>query len=457
MAMEGELIDRVQAVAVEVGGMEEKLAMHQKGLGLQPGQTVMTIDEATSKTEDELPRQMWKQLMEYWAINEQVKLKKELLEAMKLELKALSSIALAGEGRGRGGGDAGAPWLKKLDSKAVAHLKDAKFGGKNGGGGWANFFEDFMVAIGSIDKDLENEIKDVTDLRNKALTDPESVKMEVDVEIWNKYSGELFARLMEITKDNALNVVMNEGVRSARCGFWTIRKLMERYNPRSYTSLLRLLLSAVNPGEVKDMKDVQTAIEDWENQMTRLEDEYGETINEKIKVAILVSMIPEVLKEKVFELEKNTTEIEYSSAKDAVLAFAMRRAERKRPKEDEIMAMERQRLEEEGDDWARMLDAREAEEWTYGERVDLDAVRAGKGDPMMTCLRCGGIGHMAKECGSPWDMFGKGGKGGKGKGGYKGGKGPSFGGYGGKGGGKESKGFGGGWGSGGAKGKGKGY
>ena len=58
MAMEGELIDRVQAVAVEVGGMEEKLAMHQKGLGLQPGQTVMTIDEATSKTENELPRQM---------------------------------------------------------------------------------------------------------------------------------------------------------------------------------------------------------------------------------------------------------------------------------------------------------------------------------------------------------------------------------------------------------------
>ena len=120
-----------------------------------------------------------------------------------------------------------------------------------------------MVAIGSIDKDLENEIKDVTDLRNKALTDPESVKMEVDVEIWNKYSGELFARLMEITKDNALKVVRNEGVRSARCGFWTIRKLMERYNPRSYTRLLRLLLSAVNPGEVKDMKDVQTAIEDW--------------------------------------------------------------------------------------------------------------------------------------------------------------------------------------------------
>ena len=47
---------------------------------------------------------------------------------------------------------------------------------------------------------------------------------------------------MEVTKDDAQKLVRNEGLKSGRCGFWTMRKLMERFNPRSYMRLLRLLL-----------------------------------------------------------------------------------------------------------------------------------------------------------------------------------------------------------------------
>ena len=70
--------------------------------------------------------------------------------------------------------------------------------------------------------------------------------------------------------------------------------------------------------------------------------------------------------------------------------------------------------------------------------------------PNTRCLRCGGLGHIARECASPWDMIGKGGKAGGRMGGKIGGqgKGWNYGGGKAKGGGKGGKAMGG---------KGKGY
>ena len=43
--------------------------------------------------------------------------------------------------------------------------------------------------------------------------------MLVDEDVWEKYSGELFARLIEITNDEAQKLLRNEGTKSGRCGF----------------------------------------------------------------------------------------------------------------------------------------------------------------------------------------------------------------------------------------------
>lgn len=172
--------------------------------------------------------------------------------------------------------------------------------------------------------------------------------------MWEKYSGKLFARLMEITKDDAQK---------------------ERFNPRSYMRLL---------------KD-----EDREYAVSKLEEEYGEKLNENIKVAILISMVPNDLQEKIFEIEKGTAEIKYQAANYVAVAMALRR----RPKEDEINAIERKRHEEEGEQWAMELD--EAAWWensSYGEEADVNAVGMGRGSPSTKCHKCGGIGRMAREC-----------------------------------------------------------
>ena len=242
-----EILEKMEKVAKEVGVIEEKVEAKRKGLGVAEGQPVMTIEEATTKSEAELKREQLAVLVDYWTAHNQWVMKKELLEALKTEVKQTATRGQMGggvKGVGRGGN-----WAKMLDFKVVAHMKDAKFGGKDGDVGWANFFEDLMVAIGSVDKELEAAVKAATDMKNKELDKSGAIRMSMDEDVWEKYSGELFARLMEITKDEAQKLVRNEGTKSGRCGFWTLRKMMERFNPRSYMRLLRLLLSVIKPTE----------------------------------------------------------------------------------------------------------------------------------------------------------------------------------------------------------------
>ena len=162
-------------------------------------------------------------------------------------------------------------------------------------------------------------------------------------------------------------------------------------------------------------------------------------------------MVPGELQEKIFEIEQGDREIKYQTAKDVAVSLALRKAEQRRPKEAEIEAIEKRRQETEGEQWANELAA--VEWWVQDEHAyDVDAVGMGKGDPNTRCLRCGGLGHMARECASPWDMVGKGGKGGGKMGGKMGGQGKGWNYGGGKanGGGKGGKVMAG-------KGKGKGY
>ena len=106
-------------------------------------------------------------------------------------------------------------------------------------------------------------------------------------------------------------------------------------------------------------------------------------------------------------------------AKEVAITLALRRAEQRKPKEDEINAIEnKEHQEKEGAEWARHIDetAWETYWWGYEEECDVDAVDMGKGSLSAKCHRCSGIGHIARDCASPWDMLGKN------KGAQKGGK-----------------------------------
>ena len=106
-------------------------------------------------------------LVEYWSAHRILAAKREALNVLKAEAsRAIAAEAERGGGAGRRSGDpghgGGGGTPKRLDPKVVAHLRDNKFAGKDGGTGWANFYEDLMVAVGAVDKDLELAIKEIT-------------------------------------------------------------------------------------------------------------------------------------------------------------------------------------------------------------------------------------------------------------------------------------------------------
>ena len=126
--------------------------------------------------------------------------------------------------------------------------------------------------------------------------------------------------------------------------------------------------------------------------------DYGEVMSENVRAAILMQMVPNEIKDMIFNsIPKG--DLDYGGIRNKVMTVVINRIQLTTPTPMYIGNLDATWWGEDagGELWEE-------------HQVDLDAM--GKGD--MSCYRCGGKGHMARDCPTP--MM----KGDKGKGDYKG-------------------------------------
>ena len=127
--------------------------------------------------------------------------------------------------------------------------------------------------------------------------------------------------------------------------------------------------------------------------------EFGEEFSDNVKVAIITGMIPRDLQDMIFQMGRAGEDLKYKEVRDKVMSIASHRAQMATPTPMDSGWV---------GDWQCDHESGEHEHWTHtGQQLEVDAVGRA-----VICHRCGGWGHMARECPTP---DGKGPKG-KGKG-----------------------------------------
>ena len=193
--------NKIVGLAEELGRLKSELQGKGNALGLQGEETPMSMEEAMQVPEGEMGRERFVRIMDYWNAAERIGVKEDAMRAIRGEWDRMQSEwRNRGMDRGKGGGRD-----RELNQKLFQHMREARFSGRDGGAGWGAFYEDVLVVLGSVDRELEESLKRVTDLRGegKDWTSRESVRDGVGEEVWRRYSGELYARVLELTKEDA--------------------------------------------------------------------------------------------------------------------------------------------------------------------------------------------------------------------------------------------------------------
>ena len=233
---------------------------------------------------------------------------------------------------------------------------------------WGDWAFGLKRAIRSQSRDIFQILEEI---EKRTELDEDQLALDlVDVEV-ERLSGEVYDILCQSVSGEAMAIVRS--VEDYR-GFTAWQKLHLKYNPRTKARLIRLMGEVAGPGPVKDVKDVPAAIQKWEGKLKVLQREFNEKLSDHMRIAILTSMMPTVIQDYIYQNISETTL--FIDMVEKVKSWVGNR-----------VAMMT---------GPSPMDVGEVADWDeneYDENGDVGAVGA-----YTECHRCGGFGHMQREC-----------------------------------------------------------
>ncbi len=318
------------------------------------------------------------------------------------EIATLVRIAVEGAlaatrtvpGGGGGGGRLDEKYFRRVD----------KFDGQ-GKHSWREFSFQFKTAVGMANPKARSFLEEIqkggkevnfNDIFSEVVEAED--RMQVD-----RLGAEIYAMLSTLVLGEALTTV--RGILTGD-GWLAWSRLCCRFDPRTPAKALMAMLSVMNPKKVKDVRYLSGVVEDWEVKVKSLGTDHDVTIDNKIKSAVLTAMCPEEVQNLIFQwMDTKTT---YEDLRDKIITLSLNRAGEAKPKPMEVDSVR--------EDWWYWDDGTEVYENNGTDESEKEMTVDYVGE---SCLRCGGMGHYARECPTPKGK-GKGGKGYGKDGGYKG-------------------------------------
>ena len=126
--------------------------------------------------------------------------------------------------------------------------------------------------------------------------------------------------------DEAMTIVRGVPVGE---GWLAWNNIGSRFDPKTPAKALLAMMAATQPKKVRDTRDLPSAIEDWESKVKISKEEHNADLDEKIKIALLTSMLPSDIQDYVFQ---QADKDDFAEIRDKVVTLAVNRASLSRPK-----------------------------------------------------------------------------------------------------------------------------
>lgn len=257
----------------------------------------------------------------------------------------------------------------------------------------------------------------------KRISDSEfDLDFEIDnVPKWvSEVSARIYSLLVLLTKGDA-NAVVCRVRRDNGLAAW--RKLCNISSPKTLATAVVAMRNVQNPGKINDAMKVESAIDDWEDKITKLENDFGEKLSFPMRIATLYGMVPKEMQDRLLDkCQINWTKRSETEAKNEYSILKQEMKNYSRARKNDRVPMDCSAVtsgdwhecatypEEAGAGHADQAFAADGY-WAESE-YDINYIGKGKGKgkgyDTRECFACGMPGHIARNCRSSVKGQGKG-------------------------------------------------